>query len=69
MTAVVDTCGACGEQIRFLTGADVDFFDCPECGSEHCVTPLGASLVGEIPAEKEERFDKLREWDEEVLND
>lgn len=47
---------------------DVDFLDCPECGSEHCVTPLSASLVGEIPAEKEETIDKLREWDEEVLN-
>lgn len=69
MTAVVDACGACGEQIRFLTGADVDFLDCPECGSEHCVTSLGASLVGEIPAEKQETIDKLREWNEEMLKD
>lgn len=68
MTAVVDDCDACGEQIWFLIGADVDFLDCPECGSEQCVTPLGASLVGEIPAEKQEMFDELREWDEEVLN-
>lgn len=69
MTAVVDRCDSCGEQVRFLTPRDVDFLNCPECGSEHCVSPRGAEVVGEISDEKQERFDRLREWDEEVLRD
>ncbi|ELZ93561.1 hypothetical protein [Haloferax volcanii] len=67
MTVAKTTCGGCGERVSFLTSEDVDFLPCPECGKEYCVTPNGASPVGEISDEKQERLDRLREWEEEML--
>jgi len=66
MTATKTTCGGCGERVSFLSSEDVDFLDCPSCGKEYCVTPHGASPVGEISEEKQERIADLREWDEGV---
>lgn len=67
--ATKTTCDSCGERVSFLTGEDVDFLPCPNCGREHCVSPNGASPTGQISEEKQERFAALREWDEEVLRD
>ncbi|RKS82173.1 hypothetical protein BDK61_1473 [Haloarcula quadrata] len=67
MPSIKTECGSCGERVSFVSSEDVDFLSCPECGREHCVTPNGASPVGEIPDEKQERLDRLREFEEEVL--
>lgn len=67
MTVATKTeCGSCGERVSFLSDEDIDFLNCPSCGHEHCVTPTGASPTGEISDKKQERLDRLSEFEEEM---
>lgn len=65
MPAIKTACSACDSRVSFITEYEVEILLCPECGQEHKVSERGAQAV----LSREERHQKLRDWDEEVLQD
>ncbi|MBP2251259.1 putative amidophosphoribosyltransferase [Halarchaeum solikamskense] len=65
MPTVKTTCSACDNRISLITNVSVEIIPCPECGQSYKVSERGAHAV----PSQEKRHEKLRKWDEEVLQD